>query len=71
MGEKRGVFKVSMGKPKGKNHLGDPGTDGRIIQRWIFREWDVGLWTGSKWLRIWTGGGYEASGSIKCGEVLD
>jgi len=22
--------------------LGDPGLDGRIILRWIFREWDVG-----------------------------
>jgi hypothetical protein len=21
--------------------------DGRIILRWIFREWDVGAWTGS------------------------
>ena len=26
-----------MGKPEGKNHLGDPGVDGRIILRWIFR----------------------------------
>jgi hypothetical protein len=22
--------------------LGDPGVDGRIILRWIFRKWDVG-----------------------------
>ena len=22
----------------------DPGTDGRIILRWIFRKWDVGAW---------------------------
>jgi len=29
------------------DHLGDPGVDGRIILRWIFRKWDVGLWTGS------------------------
>jgi len=21
--------------------------DGRIISRWVFRKWDVGLWTGS------------------------
>jgi hypothetical protein len=23
-------------------HLEDPGVDGRIILRWIFRKWDVG-----------------------------
>jgi len=26
--------------------LGDPGVDGRIILRWIFRKWDVRVWTG-------------------------
>jgi len=29
-----------------------------VNQDKIFRKWDVGLWTGSSWLRIWTGGGY-------------
>jgi len=28
-----------------------------IIIGWIFRKWDVGVWTGSSWLRIGTGGG--------------
>jgi hypothetical protein len=23
---------------------------------WIFRKWDVGVWTGLSWLRIETGG---------------
>jgi hypothetical protein len=29
----------------GKNHLGDPGVDGRIIIKWIFRSrmWGYGL----------------------------
>ena len=38
--------------------LGDPGVDGTIILRWIFKKWDVGVWTGSSWLRIGTGGGH-------------
>jgi len=37
--------------------LEDPGVDGRIILRWIFRNGDVGAWTGSSWLRIATVGG--------------
>ena len=24
-----------------RDHLGDPGADGRIILRWIFRKWDT------------------------------
>jgi hypothetical protein len=31
--------------------------NGRIILGWIFRKWDVGVWTGLGWLRIKTGGG--------------
>ena len=28
------------------------------ILRWIFRKWDLGVGTGSSWLRIGTGGGH-------------
>jgi len=38
--------------------LGDPGVDGRIILRWIFIEWNVGVWAGPSWLRIGIGGGH-------------
>jgi hypothetical protein len=41
-----------------REHLGDPGVDGRIILRWIFMKWVVGVWTRSIWLRIGTGGGH-------------
>ena len=58
MGEKRGVYRVFVGKPVGRGHLGDPGVDGKIILRWIFRKCDVGVCTGSSWLRIGTGGGH-------------
>jgi hypothetical protein len=46
------------GNLKGIDYLGEPGVDGRVILRWIFREWDVGVWTGSGWLRIGTGCGH-------------
>jgi hypothetical protein len=47
-----------LGSLRERNHLGDPGEDGRIILKWIFRKWDVWIWTGSIWLSIGTGGGY-------------
>ena len=56
MGKKRGIQGLG-GDLRERVYLGDPGV-GRIILRWIFRKWDVGLWTGSSWLRIGTGGGH-------------
>jgi len=51
MGEERGVYKILLGKPKGRRPLGRP------RRRWISRRWDVGIWTGLGWPRIETGGG--------------
>jgi hypothetical protein len=56
-GENRGVYRVLAGSVRERDHLGDPGLDGSIILRWILRKWDVGLWTGSSWLRAGTSGG--------------
>jgi hypothetical protein len=41
-----------------RDDWGEPDVDGRIILRWIFRKWDVGVWTGLSWLRIETGVGH-------------
>ena len=41
-----------------RDDLEDPGIDGRIIIRWNFRKWDMGLWTGLIKFRIGTSGGH-------------
>jgi len=46
------------GNLRKRDHLGDPGVDGRIILRRIFRKWDMTVWTESNWLRIRKGGGH-------------
>jgi hypothetical protein len=38
MGEGRGAYRSSVGRPEGRNHLGDPGIDGRIIPKWILKK---------------------------------
>jgi hypothetical protein len=47
-----------VGKPEGKRRLGYPGAEWWIILTWIFRKWDVGVWTGSSWLRPKIVGGH-------------
>jgi len=56
MGKRRGEVHTGFwwGNLRERYHLGDPGIDGRIL-RW---KWDVGVWTGSSWLRIGTDGGH-------------
>jgi hypothetical protein len=43
VGEGRGVYRVWWGNLRERDHWGDPGIDGRIILRWIFWKWDVGV----------------------------
>jgi len=57
-GETRGAYRFLVGRSEGKAHLEDRGVDGRIILKWIFKTWDVGVWTGSIWLRIGIGVGH-------------
>ena len=67
---------VLVRKPEGKYHLEDPGVDGSIIRKWIFKKCDGEHrvdWSSSE---QWHVAGYrecgnEPSDSIKCGEILD
>jgi len=44
MGERKGEVYTGIwwGNLRERNHLGDPGVDGSVILRWIFRKGDVG-----------------------------
>jgi hypothetical protein len=56
MGERRGVYRVLVRKHEGKKPLGRPRCRLKIILKWIFRKWSVGVWTGSSCVRVRTGG---------------
>ena len=45
IGERKGYIGFGWENMRENDHLGDPAVDGRIILRWIFRKWDVGVWT--------------------------
>jgi hypothetical protein len=57
MGERRGVYGILGGDLREGDHLGEPGVDGRIILKLIFKEWEGWAWSRLSWLRIGTGGG--------------
>jgi hypothetical protein len=58
MGARRRIYRVVVEKPREIDNSEDPGVDGKIILRWIFRKWDVGARAGLIWLRIGKGGGH-------------
>jgi hypothetical protein len=51
------VYRVLVENLGERDNWRDPGVDGRIILRWFFRNWNVGVCNGLIWLRIETGGG--------------
>ena len=57
MEEKRGVYRVLVGKPEGKRPLGRPRRRWEDNIKVDLEEVGRGVWSGSSWLRIGTGGG--------------
>jgi hypothetical protein len=57
IGEKRGAYRILVGRPEGRRPLGRPRRRWEDNTKWIFKKWDGGAWTGLSWLRIGTGGG--------------
>jgi len=55
---RRGVYTgFWWGNLRERDYLRGPGVEGSIILRWLFRKWDVRVWTCCIWPRIETGGG--------------
>ena len=57
-GEKRGVYRVLVGKTEGKGTLGRPRRRWEDNIKIDLQEVDLGVWTGSSRLRIGRGGGH-------------
>ena len=43
MRDRRGAYRVLVGKPTGRNRLEDPVVDGSIILKLILKKWDRGM----------------------------
>jgi hypothetical protein len=57
MGERRGAYRVLVGKPEGKRPLERPRGKWEDNIKMDLRELGCEAWTGSFWLRLGTGGG--------------
>ena len=58
MGEGEACTGFCWGNLRERDHWGEPGVDGRLILKWIFRKCDVRVCIGLSWFRRGTGGGH-------------
>jgi hypothetical protein len=58
VGQSRGFYNDLVVSLTEREHLEDSGIYGRMILRGNFKTWDLGVWIGSIWLGIGTGGGH-------------
>ena len=56
--ERRGVYRILVGKPEGKRPLGRPRSRWKDNTKMDLQEVGCGEWSGSRWLRMWTRGGH-------------
>jgi hypothetical protein len=58
VGERRGLYWVLVGNLRERDHLENPGLDGRVILKWIFEKWVGSMdWTDlaqdrDRWLAV-------------------
>jgi len=57
MGERRGTYRILVGKPEQKRPHGRPRCKWKYNIKTDFKEIGWGIGAGFNWLRIWTGGG--------------
>jgi hypothetical protein len=57
MGDRRGAYRVLVGRPLGKGPLGRPRRRWKMILKWICKNWDGEAGTGLTSLRIGAGSG--------------
>jgi hypothetical protein len=57
MGERRGAYRVLVGRPEGRRPLGRPRRRWEDNIKMGLQEVEWGAWTGLIWLRIGTGSG--------------
>jgi hypothetical protein len=58
LGERRGVYRILVGKPEGRRPFGKPSHRWEDNIKLDLQEVGWGAWTGLIWHRIGTGGGY-------------
>jgi hypothetical protein len=47
MEERRGAYRILVGRLEEGGHLGDPSIDGRIVLNWTFKKWGGSMdWIG-------------------------
>ena len=54
-GERRGIYRILVGKPEGKRPIGRPRRKWEDNIKMNLQVVGCGVWTGSSWLRIGTG----------------